>query len=65
MNDLEHPDISRALATGYPSRSRASCTCCDWCGDPVSYSDWYIEIDDETICWNCILDMRKDSADAE
>ena len=41
--DLEHPDITRALRTGYPWRSD------DFYGEPYDTSELYDPREDETV----------------
>lgn len=59
---LEHPEITRALRTGYPQDTR--CLCCAKCGqeaDPDSFEygrlyNWF----DEYLCGDCLKDEISD-----
>ena len=50
--DLEHPDISNALRTGYPSEQHQ--LVCDKCGEPIDY-DYYVMDDGWLLCQDCML----------
>lgn len=55
--DLEHPDISSALRTGYPSEQHQ--LVCDKCGEPIDY-DYYVMDDGWLLCQDCMLDEAVD-----
>ena len=63
--DLEHPDITAALKTGYPQRkSTVYVPCCDMCHEPVTNAEWYFAYGDEIICGNCVDGNRHNVEDA-
>lgn len=55
--DLEHPDISNALRTGYPREQPQ--LVCDKCGEPID-DDYYIMDDVWLLCQDCMLDEAVD-----
>ena len=64
MIGLEHPDITRCLETGYPSRLVTRSMVCTCCGDDLSQSCYWFEIGDDAICDSCISNFRKSPAEA-
>jgi formylmethanofuran dehydrogenase subunit E len=59
----EHPDISTALATGYPKRYKP--ILCDTCKEAVQPGEHYGEFDGRIICTDCIEDEWKELTASE
>ena len=54
--ELEHPDITRALRTGYPGPVKE--TICEMCEEgPID--DLYYILDGKKICEQCMIDIAK------
>ena len=57
--ELEHPDITSALRTGYPSWDQPESVFCGECGkcidDETVYGDRYYE----NLCENCLLVLHR------
>lgn len=47
--DLEHPDITRTLRTGYPEPEKSSHWGIDYFGDEILFGDDIVEIDGEVV----------------
>lgn len=56
---LEHPDVTSALQTGYPTWSQPDEYCCEMCGDEVPSSEIYEDFGYEILCENCLLKLHK------
>lgn len=60
--DLEHPDITEALRTGYPIQKKpvAVCTCCGQAVDPydIDYSKLAVQGND-CFCKDCLEEELK------
>lgn len=54
-NDLEHPDITRALRTGYPHPERKPKIRCEECGAELDGEKVYEDEDHEYLCEDCLL----------
>jgi DNA-directed RNA polymerase subunit RPC12/RpoP len=65
MNDIEHPDITRARATGYPRGYRESppepeyVYLCSSCGGHINEGDYYIdhEATGDIYCLECTKEI--------
>lgn len=55
---LQHPDITRTLATGYPKPYKT--LLCDTCKDEIQPNETYGECDGRLICSDCIEDEWKE-----
>ena len=58
MKQLEAPDITRTLATGYPKLYKP--LLCDTCKDVIQPGEYYGECDGRLICSDCIEDEWKE-----
>jgi hypothetical protein len=58
MKQLEHPAITRTLATGYPEPYKP--LLCDTCKDVIQPGEYYGECDGRLICSDCIEDEWKE-----
>lgn len=61
MRDLEHPDITCALRTGYPSWNQPKERHCEICGHELYASDTYEDFDHEFLCEDCLLKLHRKS----
>lgn len=60
----EQPDITNALATGYPCGGEPVILhICSRCGGDILLGDTYYDIDGEPWCEECIRDCRKEAGD--
>lgn len=58
--NLEHPDITKTLATGYPTgRHGGAGFFCDFCTREIMIGEDYMDVDQKYICWRCANRMRK------
>lgn len=65
MNEIfEHPQISRALLTGYPEEEPEPVRCED-CGEQITADEKVFLFDDEAVCENCCRDRIEDNFDIE
>ena len=55
---IQHPDITRTLATGYPKPYKP--LICDTCKDEIQPNETYGECDGRLICSDCIEDEWKE-----
>lgn len=62
-NALEHPAISHALRTGYPTQHKP--LLCDTCKDVIQPGETYGECDGRLICSDCIEDEWKELTASE
>ena len=60
MRDLEHPEITCALRTGYPSWNQPKERTCEVCGDEL-YLEIYEDFDHEFLCEDCLLKLHRKS----
>ena len=56
---LEHPDITAALNTGYPSWNQPTEIFCEYCGRNITDDDEYFDENYSTLCEACLLDFHK------
>lgn len=59
----DHPDITTALATGYPKLYKP--LICDTCKDEISSREIHGECDGRIICTDCIEDEWKELTTSE
>ena len=59
MRDLEHPEISCALKTGYPSWNQPKERRCEECGDHLYLSETYEDSDHDFLCEDCLLKLHR------
>ena len=59
MPDLEHPDISYALATGYPKSAPSGVCTCAYCGCVIREDDPYYEIAGVDYCPDCVQEAKR------
>lgn len=57
MLDIQHPDITWAEATGYPSWNQPKDICCDYCGCIID-DEIYEDEHHETLCLDCLLKLH-------
>ena len=57
--DLEHPEITWALRTGYPSWNQPKEVFCDWCGNDIYDEEVYEDEEYECLCESCLLKLHK------
>lgn len=57
-SNLEHPEISRALATGYPSWKQPKVYCCSRCGYEID-GEIYEDFDHDYLCECCLLELHR------
>ena len=63
--ELEHPDITEACRSGYHRvYVKHICYECDSCGEPLTNSEWYIEVGGERLCNFCVMQLKSDPSDA-
>lgn len=55
----DHPDITWAMRTGYPSWNQPIEDTCEICGEELSSDDTYEDHDHDKICKNCLLYLHK------
>ena len=58
MTCPDHPDIVRAMATGFCVAREAVCLC-DACGEAIYEGDSYVDIFGERYCSECIEERTK------
>ena len=63
--DLEHPDITSALRTGYPAyQQEGGRPSCDDCGQEADPEDgtykWLYELDGDWLCADCLMERIKE-----
>ena len=56
---LQHPDITWAERTGYPSWNQPTWDTCEVCGDELSVDDTYYDCDYDYLCKSCLLQSHK------
>lgn len=61
--ELEHPDITAALMTGYPRRKTVSYNC-DGCGEPLLEQEWFVDIGGSRYCNVCVEAMKQEPNEA-
>lgn len=57
--DLEHPDITYALKTGYPMWNQPKYFNCCMCGDEITSDEVYEDFGFDCLCENCLLKLHK------
>lgn len=57
--DLEHPEITWALRTGYPSWSQPKKIYCSYCDNDISDEEVYEDEDYDCLCEDCLLKLHK------
>lgn len=55
----EHPQIARALETGYPWLPRTRCPKCRECGEGIGEDEAYYEVYGAVFCERCMKDFKK------
>lgn len=58
MKDLEHPEITCTLDTGYPDKPSGVYTC-DCCGCAIREDDPYYDIVGRIYCPDCVQEARR------
>jgi hypothetical protein len=61
MIDLEHPDITSALMTGYSSSNQAKSYYCEECGKCLDCEDIYADGAHDYLCRECLLILHEKS----
>jgi ribosomal protein S27E len=61
--DLEHPDITRALKTGYPTEQELDHYYCDECGECLDDQTMYEDSTHKYLCKECLLILHEKSQD--
>lgn len=56
--DLEHPDITQALRTGYPHREEDD-HYCEECGKYLPEDEIYEDENHKYLCSDCLLSIHK------
>lgn len=59
MNDLEHPDITKTLKTGYPSWNQPKKIYCCECGTHLDDDEIYEDSCHPYLCKECLLFFHK------
>jgi len=57
IRELEHPEISWVLETGYPSYNQPKELRCERCGDIIE-EEIFEDEDYEILCMDCLLDLH-------
>lgn len=55
--DIQHPEITWAEATGYPSWNQPAEVKCDYCGDLID-DEIYEDECYESLCLDCLLKLH-------
>lgn len=58
QRDLEHPDITMAIKTGYPYRRFHSPCVCHQCDGEIEEGDHAYDLGGYTYCEACVRDAR-------
>ena len=58
---LEHPDITAALNTGYPSWNQPKSYYCEECGKCLDDEDIYADEAHDYLCKECLLILHEKS----
>ena len=59
MNIPDHPDITSAMKTGYPSWGQLQPLCCDNCSEELGDEDEvYTDQHHEVLCKECLLRLH-------
>ena len=61
MHDLEHPEITCALRTSYPSWRQPKEHSCEVCGDELYLDETYEDFDHDFVCETCLLQLHRKS----
>lgn len=61
MYDLEHPEITCALQTGFPSWKQKTPPKCELCGYELYLDEMYEDSDHEFLCEECLLKLHRKS----
>lgn len=61
MLDLEHPDISSALLTGYARDNQPKSHYCDECGRCLDCETVYADNAHKYLCRECLLTLHEKS----
>ena len=61
MRDLQHPEITWAEQTGYPSWIQPKEHTCEVCGYPLFLDETYKDFDHEFLCEECLLKLHRKS----
>lgn len=59
MNDLEHPDITAAMRTGYPTWKQPEIPYCDLCGVRLDNEEVYADRIHDWLCKDCLLTLHE------
>lgn len=57
LRDLEHPEVTWALETGYTSYNQPREIRCERCGDIIE-DEIFEDEDYEILCKDCLLDLH-------
>lgn len=57
--DLEHPEITKALKTGYPSWNQPEYYNCQMCNEELNHEEVYEDFGYDCLCENCLLKLHK------
>ena len=61
MRDLEHPEITWAQQTGFPSWKQQKQPTCELCGYELYLDEIYEDSDHEFLCEECLLKLHRKS----
>jgi hypothetical protein len=59
MYDLEHPEITCAQQTGFPSWKQQIPPKCELCGYELYLDEMYEDSDHEFLCEECLLKLHR------
>lgn len=59
MRDLEHPEITCALQTGYPSWKQHNPHKCEVCGCELYSYETYEDFNHDFLCEDCLLKLHR------
>jgi len=59
MRDLEHPEITCALQTGYPSWAQPKEYNCENCGCDLYLDEIYDDLHHDYLCEECLLQLHR------
>ena len=57
--DLEHPDVTSALQTGYARNNQPKSHYCEECGKCLDDEDEYEDINHNYLCESCLCSLHK------
>ena len=59
MLDIQHPEITWAERTGFPSWAQPSELTCELCGDELYFDAIYEDFDHDFLCECCLLKLHR------